>query len=405
MSERLKRAWGQFRGSVRAIHQANGVDIKPGAEMRYMPTGDAAVFDEVDATPEELLLYLDSRNARSRSQIGVLQKYALSGLATEMTMHEANGLLSRLRSYATHFVEVRPDDSYAHHLKDAAVRLQDDFDFLARFRVSGGSSYYSQSSETLLKTVRHEFWRALGHGDLVIEASEAFMAINIEYDRRVIDAVMINLVRNSYYWGSDAGRKPVVVRFDVEQMEYERDTWDEETDTYGTEMALTNILVIEDNGPGVPPGLGDDIFEPGVSGRRSSGIGLHICRTGLESSGHTIVAEEERSELGGARFRIGRKVCLRPDAVSYDQIEKPREIELADALVSMCDLVRNGDIVEAERLSDVYEEAAGLAMRLRLRGPQNNIEERLLLAVDDFHSALSDARDFDASGSITIGQP
>jgi hypothetical protein len=170
-------------------------------------------------------------------------------------------------------------------------------------------------------------------------------------------------------------------------------------------MALTDILVIEDNGPGLPPGLGDDIFEPGVSRRRSSGIGLHICRTGLESSGHTIVADEERSELGGARFRIGRKVCLRPDAVSYDQIEKPREAELTDALVSMCDLVRNGDVVEAERLSDVYEEAAGLAMRIRLRGPQNNIEECLVLAVDDFHSALSNARDFDASGSITIGQP
>lgn len=392
MNERLKMAWGQVRRNVRAIHKANGIDIPPGSDLRYLPTGDDAVFEGVEATPEELLLYSDRRNARSRSQIGVLQKYALSGLATEMTMHEANGLLSRLRSYAAHFIEVRPDDSYAHNLQDAAVRLQDDFDFLARFRVSGSSGYYSQSAETLLKTVRHEFWRALKHGDLVIEASEAFMATSIEYDRRIIDAVVINLVRNSYYWGSDAGRKPVVVRFDVEQMEYERDTWDEDTDTYGKEMALADILVIEDNGPGLPPGLGDDIFEPGVSGRRSSGIGLHICRTGLETYGSTIVADEERAELGGARFRVGRRGCLRPEeTISFDMVEKPREVELADAIGSMCDLVRNGDVVEAERLSDVYEEAAGLAMRIRLRGAQSNIEERLLEVVDEFHSELQNS--------------
>jgi signal transduction histidine kinase len=389
MSERLKTAWGQFRRNVRAIHKANGIDIPPGSNLRYLPTGDDAVFEGVEATPEALLLYSDERNARSRSQVGVLQKYALSGLATEMTMHEANGLLSRLRSYARHFVEVRPDDSYAHNLQDAAIRLQDDFDFLARFRASGDGGYYSQSAETLLKTVRHEFWRALGHGDLVIEASEAFMATKFEYDRRVIDAVIINLVRNSYYWGSDAGRKPVIVRFDIEQLPYERDTWDEDTDTYGTETAMADIIVVGDNGPGLPPGLGDDIFEPGVSGRRSSGIGLHICRTGLEAHGSTIVADEERSELGGAQFRIGRRGCLRPEEkVSYEMVEKPREIELADAIGSMCDLVRNGDAVEAERLSDVYEEAAGLAMRIRLRGPQNNIEERLVAAVDEFHLQL-----------------
>ncbi len=388
MSERLKTAWAQIRGNVRAIHKVNGLKIPPGSDLRYLPTGDAAVFEGVEATPEELLLYSDKRNARSRSQVGVLQKYALSGLATEMTMHEANGLLSRLRSYASHFLSVLPDDRYSHLLEDAAIRLQDDFNFLARFRVSG-YGYSTQTPKKLMEIVQHEFSRAIGHGDLVIEATDAFMNIKIDADPRVIDAVMINLVRNSYYWGSDAGRKPVVVRFDVEQMEYERDTWDEDTDTYGKEMAFADIIVIEDNGPGLPDGLGDDIFEPGVSGRRSSGIGLHICRTGLESSVNTIVADEERSSLGGARFRIGRKVCLRPDAIPYDQIEKPREAELADALVSMCDLVRNGDVVEAERLSDVYEEAAGLAMRIRLRGAQSNIEHRLVAAVDEFHAQLS----------------
>ncbi|NTF23598.1 hypothetical protein G6L37_35075 [Agrobacterium rubi] len=388
MSERITQAWTQFRRNVRAIHTANGIDIKPGSDQRYAPTGDDGVFDGVDATPEELLLYSDRRAARTRSQLGTMQRYALSGLATEMTMHEANGLLSTMRYGTEHFVSEYPDDRTAHSLAHATRRLQEDFSFLCRFRASG-SGYSHQTTEKLMEIVSHEFSRGIAEGSLVIEASDAFMATKFDLNPRVLDSVLINLVRNSYYWGYTTGRKPVIVRFDVEQMEYERDTWDEDTDVYGTETALTDIIVVEDNGPGLPQGLGDEVFEVGVSGRRSSGIGLHICRIGLESHAQTIVVAEDPSELGGAKFRIGRAQSLRPDQVSLDSIEKPREAELAEALESMAELVRNGDNVEAAQFGDVYEEAAGVAFRIRLRGAESHIEEKLVEAVDEIHQALS----------------
>lgn len=388
MRERIEQAWVQFRRNVRAIHKANGVVIEPGSDKRYVPTADDAVFEGVDATPEEMLLYSDRRAARTRSQLGVMQRYALSGLATEMTMHEANGRLSSLKYAGEHFVSRYPDDGYSYRLAEAAKRLQEDFDFLCRFRASG-DGYSQQTTEKLMEIVSYEFARSIRDGSLVIETTDAFMNTKFDINPRVIDAVLINLVRNSLYWGYTTGRKPVIVRFDVEQMEYDRDTWDEDTDTYGTEKALTDIIVVEDNGPGLPEGLGDEIFEIGVTGRRSSGIGLHICRIGLESQMQTIVAAEERSELGGAKFRIGRSASLRPEQVSLDRIEKPRELELAEAVESMAELVRNGDNVEAARLSDIYEEAAGAAMRIRLRGPENNMEDRLVAAVEGFHQALS----------------
>lgn len=399
MSERIKQAWAQFRRNVRAIHTASGFEIPPGSERRYVPTGDNAVFEGVDATPEEMLLYSDRRAARTRAQLGVMQRYALSGLATEMTMHEANGLLSRLKYGAAHFVKQYPDDRTSHSVADAVKRLDEDFDFLCRFRGSG-DGYSHQTTEKLVEIVSYEFSRSIRDGSLVIETTEAFMKTQFHVNPRVIDSVLINLVRNSLYWGYTTGRKPVVVRFDVEKMEYGKDTWDEDTETHGTETALTDIIVVEDNGPGLPDGLGDEIFEIGVTGRRSSGIGLHICRIGLESQMQTIVAAEERSELGGAKFRIGRLASLRPEQVSLDRIEKPRELELAEAVESMAELVQNGDNVEAARLSDIYEEAAGVAMRIRLLGAGNSIEEKLLAAVDEFHRSLSTDYEPDASQSL-----
>jgi signal transduction histidine kinase len=63
-------------------------------------------------------------------------------------------------------------------------------------------------------------------------------------------------------------------------------------------------LVIEDNGPGVPPEILPNIFDPFFSTKGSSGTGLGLAIT------HKIIHEHggelavERSPLGGALFRI-----------------------------------------------------------------------------------------------------
>lgn len=65
-------------------------------------------------------------------------------------------------------------------------------------------------------------------------------------------------------------------------------------------------IVVTDQGPGVPPELGERIFEPFVSGRKRSGkrsgygLGLAICTSVVKAHGGSI--HYENLELGGARF-------------------------------------------------------------------------------------------------------
>jgi signal transduction histidine kinase len=48
-------------------------------------------------------------------------------------------------------------------------------------------------------------------------------------------------------------------------------------------------IAVSDDGPGVPPGLRESIFEPGVSTRGSSGLGLGIARRVARSLGGDVV--------------------------------------------------------------------------------------------------------------------
>jgi len=70
-------------------------------------------------------------------------------------------------------------------------------------------------------------------------------------------------------------------------------------------------LRVTDNGPGLPPGREEAIFEKFTRGQQESstpgvGLGLAICRAIVEAHGGTIRAEQARSEgtAGGARIVI-----------------------------------------------------------------------------------------------------
>ncbi|MBV9334291.1 MAG: HAMP domain-containing histidine kinase [Solirubrobacterales bacterium] len=67
------------------------------------------------------------------------------------------------------------------------------------------------------------------------------------------------------------------------------------------------ILTVEDDGPGIPPELGNRVFERFVrgsaAGARGSGLGLAIVRAVAESHGGTVVLEQPEPGAG-ARFVI-----------------------------------------------------------------------------------------------------
>ncbi|MHC9419838.1 sensor histidine kinase [Sphingomonas citri] len=65
------------------------------------------------------------------------------------------------------------------------------------------------------------------------------------------------------------------------------------------------ILVVSDNGPGIPPGDRDRVFEPFFTSRRTeggTGLGLPIARSLLEAQGGTLALDQDAQS--GATFRI-----------------------------------------------------------------------------------------------------
>jgi signal transduction histidine kinase len=76
------------------------------------------------------------------------------------------------------------------------------------------------------------------------------------------------------------------------------------------------MLTVTDNGPGLPSGVGERIFEPFVSTKESGlGLGLSICRRIAEAHGGTLTAATRPA--GGAvftlRFPVRSSVALQED--------------------------------------------------------------------------------------------
>ncbi len=105
----------------------------------------------------------------------------------------------------------------------------------------------------------------------------------IHFDAVLIERVLCNLVENAAKY-TPAGSRIVIA-----------------AQTRGANLEVT----VSDNGPGLPAGQEDAIFEKFTRGMRESatpgiGLGLAICRAIVDAHGGTIRAE--RSEEGGASF-------------------------------------------------------------------------------------------------------
>jgi PAS domain S-box-containing protein len=71
----------------------------------------------------------------------------------------------------------------------------------------------------------------------------------------------------------------------------------------------TIVITVEDDGPGIPERLREDLFKPFYTTKtKGSGLGLAFCRKVIEEHGGTIQVEE--SALGGAVFTL--RIPLRP---------------------------------------------------------------------------------------------
>ncbi len=110
----------------------------------------------------------------------------------------------------------------------------------------------------------------------------------LQADRQKLTQVLVNLIRNALQATRDGGA--VGVRAGI---------------LPGGEVEL----VVEDDGPGVPPSLRERLFEPFASGKGELGLGmgLYMARLVVERHGGRIAAT--RGALGGARFEVALPVA------------------------------------------------------------------------------------------------
>ena len=108
----------------------------------------------------------------------------------------------------------------------------------------------------------------------------------VEIDAILVERVLSNLIENAVKYSPPGG-----------------------TITIGAAVASPTAveLWVEDEGPGLPPGKSETIFNKFERGSKETaipgvGLGLAICRSIIQAHGGTIRAEAARG--GGARFVV-----------------------------------------------------------------------------------------------------
>ena len=115
-----------------------------------------------------------------------------------------------------------------------------------------------------------------------VEVTSAPVGLVFLADRDLLEEVVVNLLKNSVEAGS-------------EHIQVELSTAAEPPDHVR--------IVVEDDGPGIPPAIQDQLFNPFATTKSTgSGLGLAFTRKVVEAHGGNVEAGTGR--LGGARFTI-----------------------------------------------------------------------------------------------------
>jgi signal transduction histidine kinase len=64
------------------------------------------------------------------------------------------------------------------------------------------------------------------------------------------------------------------------------------------------IVRVTDTGEGIPPGILQNVFDRGISGKSSTGYGLYLCKAVVEAHGGTISIESEPGKGTTVTFTI-----------------------------------------------------------------------------------------------------
>ena len=203
---------------------------------------------------------------------------------TDILAHDLRNPLNAIDQYLTLYDDTG-ERSYIENIDettDRMARLVDDL-----LRVAKQGDVVQEPEQTDIGAVVTTAWEGAGNTDASL-TYETVPTVSADPDR--VCELFANLFRNAVEHGgrgsdeqttSKPGQTGVSVRVGP----------------------LPDGIYIEDDGPGIPPELGDEVFDHGVTtARNGSGYGLSIVRTIVNAHGWDISLGT--AETGGARFEI-----------------------------------------------------------------------------------------------------
>lgn len=343
--------------------------------MQVPPIG-ANLFEGVDATPEELLVWARWRAYDARRGSAALERTASIGMAVEMGMHEINGEFSHTIHALKDICESTEPGSRLHKRADDALasvqRLADLTRSASRFNQSVGGYCGDITGKHILDRATAMLGLWIERERITIAASPDFLKATMNGSESIIVPVFLNLIRNAMHWVPKGGQPPRI-ELDANEVSYP-DTYYDEDDVVQTKTRTTWVFSVADNGPGVQESERENIFRPFVSGRASSGIGLYLARRNMESSHNTVVLSSEPHPLGGACFLVGLRRALDP----VPELVLSERERLLMAAVGIAQMIADGraDDVLREHADD-WMEIGREALRVRIQGITDTCDARL----------------------------
>ncbi len=304
-----------FRQSIQGdsaanpVHYENDILTRSGVPRRIMwdsvviddPTGDAPAVIAVGAdVTEQRLAEEEAQSLRDRlahvARIGTMGEMA-TGFAHELNQplaainNYAQGVLRRMQTDKKKFPEiVQALESLSAQAERAGEIIRRIRWFVRKNALSKQLIDLNRAILDALAFLRSEAQEA----DVMLDLNLDDSLPEIEADSVQIQQVVINIVKNAIEAIRTVHGGPR--RIDIE------------TARIGSN---TVKVTVSDTGPGLPPEIAADLFEPFVTTKEDGmGIGLSICRSTVQAHGGELTASPRPG--GGTIFRFTLPISTDP---------------------------------------------------------------------------------------------
>jgi two-component system nitrogen regulation sensor histidine kinase GlnL len=270
-------------------------DVDVGSGMR-VPMQSNVQFSPLSGTDDTMIMMISPREIASRmTQNGNSSKAAKSAIGmAEMLAHEIKNPLAGITGAAQLVsMNLGPEDR---ELTDMIVaesrRIVDLLENVEQFGNLRKPERAPLNIHDVLDRARQS--ASVGFGSHMFFVMEYDPSISVALaDADQLQQVFLNLLKNASEAGSEGGTIRIRTFYDASLRVRQAD---------GMQARLPLQIEIIDDGPGIPPDIANDIFEPFISGRENgTGLGLALVSKLIHDGGGWIAVD---SVPGQTKFRV-----------------------------------------------------------------------------------------------------